>query len=247
MFFDLQKASMLKRISAWILDLIVFSVIATGFCWLISVVINYDVQYQKLEKYYGSYEKEFGLSLSITDEDYSMLDDEKAALYEEMFDKMNSDKELSRQYAFVMNLTLLIMSIGFLLAFILAEIIIPLILKDGRTIGKKIFGICLMQTDHTKLRMVSLAIRVILGKYAIETMVPLLILIMIFFNLIGITGTITIILLMVLQLAVLFMTKSNQALHDLLAGTVVVDAKSQMIFENQEAMAEFKKQSNYSE
>lgn len=242
MYFDLQKASMLKRCSAWLLDAIVFSVIAAGFGWLVSTVIGYDEQYNRLDACYAAYEKEYGLRLTVSEEEYAGLSEEVQASYQRMFEQMNQDAELSRQYAYVINLTLLILSVSFLLAFLVTGILIPLVLRDGQTIGKKIFGLCLMQTDHTKLRTVSLVIRVILGKYAIETMVPAYLILMIFFQMIGRLGTITMMLLIILQVSLLFFTKANQALHDLLAGTVVVDAKSQMIFESREAMAEFKKQ-----
>ena len=38
--FDLQKASMLKRASAWLLDVILLSVLATGFALLLSAAFG---------------------------------------------------------------------------------------------------------------------------------------------------------------------------------------------------------------
>ena len=69
MYFDLQKASMLKRCSAWLLDAIVFSIIAVGFGWLVSTVIGYDEQYNRLDSCYQAYEKEYGLKLTVSAEE----------------------------------------------------------------------------------------------------------------------------------------------------------------------------------
>lgn len=54
--FDLQKASMLKRASAWLLDVILLSVLATGFALLLSAAFGYDNYNDNLQRYYTEYE-----------------------------------------------------------------------------------------------------------------------------------------------------------------------------------------------
>ena len=88
---------------------------------------------------------------------------------------------------------------------------------------------------------VVLFIRTILGKYTFETMIPLIILTMIFWGSIGIVGPIILAVLLVVQLAVLAAVNTRPLIHDLLAGTVVVDFASQMIFETSEEMLAYKK------
>ena len=78
--------------------------------------------------------------------------------------------------------------------------------------------------------------------YAIETMFPLFLLAMLYFNLMGGVALITIGLLFVLQVAVLIVSKNNSSIHDLLSDTVVVEFASQRIFETQEALEEFIKE-----
>ena len=53
---DIQKASMLKRISAFILDLIAIAIIATLFSYLISLISGFDSWNQRLEEAYSTYE-----------------------------------------------------------------------------------------------------------------------------------------------------------------------------------------------
>ena len=47
-------------------------------------------------------------------------------------------------------------------------------------------------------------------------------------------------LIALLQLILLITTRTNSPIHDLMAGTVVVDYASQMIFDSREAMIAYK-------
>lgn len=241
MFFDLQRASMLKRISALILDFILLLILATGGASIVSSVVGYDKQYSKVENIYAEYGKEYGISLDLTESEINELLPEKKAAYEEAMKAAESDTELNEAYSLLINLQLVIITLGTLIAFIVLELVVPLIFKNGQTVGKKVFSLCIMQTDHTKVKPVMLVVRTFLGKYTIETMVPVLIIYMVFYNAIGITGPIILCLLLLLQLAMLIITKTNSAIHDILAGTVVVDAKSQKIFDDLEALEAYKK------
>ena len=63
-------------------------------------------------------------------------------------------------------------------------------LKNGQTIGKKIFGLAVMQTDSVRVKPIAMLIRTLLGKYTIETMAPLLIIFLILFGSLGTVGLI---------------------------------------------------------
>jgi uncharacterized RDD family membrane protein YckC len=137
---------------------------------------------------------------------------------------------------------MVIVSMSLLLAYVITEIIIPIFFKNGQTLGKKIFGIAIMRVDGIKITTFQLFVRAILGKYTIETMVPVLLLIMMFFGIIGGIAPIVIGLIALLQVIVIIATKTNSAIHDLLACTVAVDMSTQMIFDTEESMIEYKKQ-----
>ena len=83
--------------------------------------------------------------------------------------------------------------------------------------------------------------RTVLGKYTIETMVPVLMLMMLFEGAVGFTGLIVILGLFILQLCLIIFTKNRTAIHDLLSDCVTVDKSSQMIFESEEAKTEYQK------
>ena len=71
-------------------------------------------------------------------------------------------------------------------------------------------------------------------------MIPVLIVIMIFFNKIGLLGTLILGGLSLVQIILLIVTETNSVIHDLMAKTVVVDMTSQMIFNSEEEMIEYK-------
>ena len=86
-----------------------------------------------------------------------------------------------------------------------------------------------------------LFVRTVLGKFAVETMIPVYVGLMIFWGIIGFPGTILLGALALGQGLCLLLSRRNAAIHDLLAGTVVADFGSQMIFESAEALVEYQK------
>lgn len=241
MIYDLQKASVLKRISAYILDVIALAIVVVGIGSLLSAVLGYDTYNQKINEYYDKYETQYNIKFDISAEEYAALKEDDAKRYDEAYAALLADKDAIYTYNMLLNLTLVITTVSIFLGYIALEFIVPIVLKNGQTIGKKVFGIALMRTDGVKLNNMMLFVRTVLGKFTIETMIPVLILIMIYFNSIGIVGAVVLALLLLLQLILIISTRTNSLIHDLLAGTVAVDLASQMIFENEEAMIEYKK------
>ena len=116
-----------------------------------------------------------------------------------------------------------------------------MLFKNGQTLGKKVFGVAVMRVDGVKINGPILFTRAILGKYVVETMLPILFLLMIIFNITsGIVGLIAIAAVLITNLVMIIVSKSNIAIHDLLSSTVAVDMASQLIFESPEALIEYK-------
>ncbi len=114
------------------------------------------------------------------------------------------------------------------------EFVVPLFLKNGQTLGKKIFGIAVMRTDGIRISPLILLIRTLLGKYTIETMTPILVVFLTVFAGLGYIGLVALAGLALLQILLMAFTKTNSAIHDVLARTVVVDLASQMIFDDEQ-------------
>lgn len=240
MIYDLQKANIWKRISAYLCDMILIGIVAVGMAFLLSMVLGYDTYTERMDASYAEYEERFGVSFDISEQDFAALSDAEKAAYEEAWRALVSDEEFSRNYSMAISLTVVILTFGILFAYLLLEFFVPLLLKNGQTLGKKVFGIGVMRADGVKLTAPLLFVRSVLGKYTVETMVPVMIIVMILLGALGIFGTVLLAALTVAQMALLFGTQTRAQIHDKLAGTVVIDMASQMIFDSPEALMAYK-------
>ncbi len=236
MIFDLQKASFLKRISAWLLDVILLMVLVVGFGFLISSVTGYDNYNNRLESIMNDYADQYGISNDISFEEFEKLTPEEKQQYEAADEAVGKDPEAKRLYNIVLNLTMVIVTLSFLLAHLVINFVVPLFLKNGQTLGKKIFSIAVMRVDSVRVSPFLLFVRTFLGKYTVETMIPVLIVLMWFFNIGSRFGTLIIGFILLFNIISVCATKTNSMLHDLLSQTVVVDMSTQLIFGSKEEM-----------
>lgn len=238
---DLQKGSMWKRISAALFDVILLFVAITAGAWLLSSLTGFDGYSASVEASYAHYEQQYGVTFDITQEEFDAFSDEERERYNEAYQHLIEDDEAMRAYNMVLSLTLVISSLSIFLGYFLLEFVVPLFLGEGRTLGKKIFGLAIMRTDEIRITAPLLFIRTILGKYTLETMVPVLLVVMLLFNMVGLEALILLGLFLLLQIILLIATRTNSLVHDVLAKTVVVDYASQRIFGSEAELIEYKK------
>ncbi len=240
MITDLQKGSLTKRISAFLFDGILIVILILGIALLLSSVLNYNSYSQTLDACYEKYGQEFGVSVGITQEEYDQLEPAQKEAYEKANEALAKDTEAVYAYNMMINLMLVIGTVSILGAFLLLEFVVPLCFGNGQTLGKKIFSLAVMRIDGVKLNSVTLFVRTLLGKFTIETMIPLLLVLLILFGGIGILGTAILGLILLLQVIIMITSKTHALIHDKLANTVVVDAASQMIFGSELEMIAYK-------
>lgn len=240
MVYDLQKASMWKRISAFLFDIILTGVITVLFAFLLSWATGYDGWQQTFTARYGGIEDEYQVKLDVSYEEYQALTEDQLTELNAAYEALRQDETAMKAYQMIRTLSQLIVSLSILLGILLWEFVLPLKLGDGRTLGKKIFGLALMRTNGVRVNTVTLFVRAFLGKYTIEIMIPVLLIMMTYWGAIGIIAPIILALILIVELGVMFFTPTNSMIHDLLANTVVVDYMSQMIFDTPEAMIAYK-------
>ena len=240
MSISLQKGSFWKRISAYLFDLILTVIVTVGVATAVSAIVKYDNYSKELETHYTKYETLYNTDFDMTEEDYNALSEAEKANYQAASEAFGKDPAVKAVYAKMFSLTLVILSVSLFVSITLIYFVVPLLFKNGQTLGKKIFGLAVMRTNCVKLTNPILFVRSILGLYTIETMVPVLIVTMIYFGVMGIVGTMTLFLLLGLQVVVMAVTQTNSSIHDLLSDTVVVDMSSQEIFESQEELIAYK-------
>ena len=238
MIFDIQKASTLKRASAFLLDLILFAVLAVGVAALISLACDYDYHVEQFEVNSQFYQKEidamYGEGFSIeTQEQFDALSPEAQEAFN--IAKVSLSK--------VVNFTLLMISLGIFVSILVLEFIVPLIMKNGQTVGKKVFGIAVIHQNGVRVNTITMFIRAILGKYTVETMVPVLLVYMLFMIPGSAIASVVVLgLLVVLEIVLFFTSKGMHTfIHDVFAKTVCVDLASQMVFDTEEDMHAFRR------
>ena len=240
MKFDLQKGSLSKRMAAWLLDCMLLLTLIVGAASGFSAILGYDSYQEQLSTAYEKYQVQYDIEFQITQEAYDALPPEEKEAYDSAYKALMADDEAMYAYNMIINLTVLITSASVLVGILIAEFIVPLLLKNGQTVGKKAFGLGVIRTDGVRVTGVQLFIRSILGKYALETMIPVYVLLMLLFQTGGAMGTLLVLVIGLTQLGLLIFNRNKCLIHDLLASTVVVDIASQMVFDSTDDLIAYK-------
>ena len=233
---DLQRANVWKRISAFLFDVILLAIACVLCAWGLSALLGFDAQYQTLMARYQPAADACGLDTQT----YSALTDAQRALVEQANAVLAADETAVHAYGMVIQLSILIVSFGVLSGYLLLEFLVPLLFKNGQTLGKKIFGVALMRNDGVRIGHVTLFVRTVLGKYAVETMIPIMAVMMLFFGNLNIVVLGIVLILSVAQFVLFLATRKHSLIHDLLADTVAVDMASQMIFNSTDELVAYK-------
>ena len=237
---ELQRADFWKRLSAFMFDTMMIILAAVGIAAIMSLFMNYEEHYNTIETIEAECAAKYGINTDLTAEEYEQLSEEEKQRYLEADAEFGSNPLVADAYNKLLTLTLLTITFSLLIAYVGLEFVVPIFLKHGRTLGKKIFGLAVMRTNGVKLDGQAHFIRSIIGKYTMETMVPVYIILMIIFGNLGSIGTLMLIAFLILEIAVYATTRTRSTVHDLVSDTVVVDMASQMIFESYDDLMEYK-------
>lgn len=221
-------------------------------------VDKYGIDLERSEELCSKYtnfitEKEDGtIIIEITDEERANLTAADQVEIDELTVLVNlinqanadieKDEDIVNQFSKIVTLTILTVTISTLLGYLVLEFAVPIFIGNGQTIGKKVFGVALMRTDGVKITTMQLFVRTILGKFTLETMIPLAIIGMMMIDIIGITGPIVLIGIIIMEAVCYVRSNNGSFIHDIVAVTVCVDYSSQMIFESEDALIAYKEQ-----
>ena len=242
MDIDLQKAGLWKRIAAWMLDAILVCVLTVGCAYCLSLALDYDGYANTLEDSYAYYEDQFDTTFDIDQQKYEAMTEQERQNYDAAYEALIVDESAMYAYNMLINLSLLIATLSILASMLILEFVVPLLLGNGATVGKKVFSLGLIRTDGVRINKMQLFVRALIGKFTIETMIPVYLVLMMFWGIMDITGTLILCALGIGQMIIYGVTRTNSQIHDLLAGTAVVDVSSQRIFASTEDLIEYQKQ-----
>ena len=238
MAISIQKANFWKRFSAWMLDSMMVVLLCTTFFFPFSSLFGYDTTRDKMQVIVNankpSIEQEYGINL---DEDYDELSDDQKALFDKASEALNelllSNEEFVALYAQSTSRLLCSIALALFVSVMIAHFAIPLFIKNGQSLGKKVFGLAVIRTNCVKASPIALFIRAAVGMFAIETVA------FAFLAAVVPVGTIAAVGMLILQAYVMIKTYTNSVIHDLISDTAVVDYASQQIFESEEELTEF--------
>lgn len=239
---DLQKAAITKRFAAALLDFILLTILVTGIAAILAGVFGLDNHTAVIQARQTHFESEYNVDFDISAEDFEKLAEAEQKKYDEAYSALINDEDFLQAYNMQVSITLLIATFSILIGILITELLIPMWLKNGQTLGKKIFGLALVRIDGVQLTNLQLFVRSVLGKFTTETMLPVYIILMIFFNAANIISLAILVALVIGQLVSLIISKTNAAIHDHLAGTAVVDFASQRIFRSSDDLLEYTKE-----
>lgn len=239
---DLQRASMWKRISAWLFDGILLVSIVVLVMYGLSAVFHYDKYDARLDSVYQKYEDQYQIDFGEPEGAEGLTDQEREAYklrYDDADKALRKDAEAIAAYSKVTNLYMLLPTLSLLIAMLVMEFAIPMVLKNGQTLGKKIFAIGVVRVDLVKVTRLQMFVRSILSKYTVGMMIPLYLLLFCLFGVMGGVAFLLALGLILLQWLLPLFNRDHRGLHDFLSGTVTVDLPSQRVFDNPQARLEY--------
>lgn len=231
---DIQLAPVSKRMFAFLLDLIIASILVTGVYFLLSLVLDIDSYSAKYNQRKAAYEAEYGVDFDNSD--YQSMDEAGKANYKAAVEAMNADEEANKAIKTSYALTFGIIGGGIVLAVLLLEFLLPLLLKDGRTLGKRLFGLGVMRRSSLRISAPVLFVRGVIGKGLFELVLPVMLIVTAGAGLTGIFGIILLGIMVIAEIVTVAKSGTNAFLHDLLSDTVVIDWDSQRIFPDEESL-----------
>ena len=241
MTISIQKANFWKRFSAWLVDTVLVILLAVACSIPLLDVFKFDANGAEINaiqvQYQTTIEEQYSVDIDLSQEEYDKLPEAQKekinAAKTALNELLMADEAFIRLRAARLSILLTTAAIAVFLAILLAHFVLPLILKNGQTLGKKTFGLAVVKENCVTIGAPVLFIRSMIGLFGMETMAVA------FLATIYPVGLITAGLVLILQIFVMIKTNTNAAIHDLLAHTVVVDFSSQQIFESEEERAQF--------
>ena len=105
---ELQKASMWKRISAFLFDFIMLGIVAVLIAWGLSAVTGYDSYSRTVTESYAKYSEEYGIDLRLTQSEYETLSADEKQRVEAGFAALNADTTALRANQMMLHLDMIL-------------------------------------------------------------------------------------------------------------------------------------------
>lgn len=239
-----KQAPIAKRIGAFIVDLILVLVIATGLAWATSAIYGYDKYSNKIQESYITYgvlvEDEEKGKIEVNGNKYTYCNEIPSLTQEECNERYKAcAKDKDFQEAFQkrnIGMVVIVTTAGFV-SLLIYSFIIPLFLKHGRSLGSYLFGIGYVTEDDIEITPKHLLVRFLFGRFIIEVIIPfsgiMYILLQTGF---GIVGIIIIAGVVLGNIYTLCFSQHKRGIHDIVAKVKPIDNTCQIYFKTVEEL-----------
>ena len=240
----------IKRFGAWVIDIILVIIVATGIALFTSMIYGYDnynnVCHEK-EIQYGVYVESSEGTFEYENKKYVLVTEIESISKEEATQRKTAlyqDIEYREAYSKRSVGQVIIVTTGIVVSLTIFEFIVPLILKHGRTVGMRFFDIGYVTEEGIEVNVRTLFVRFLFGKLVVGALIPysglmLSILMPTYYTFVGLVALIGV---PVLNILLLCITPEKRGIHDFLAKCVPVDNSCQIYFDNVEDLVKAKKE-----
>lgn len=231
---DLTKAPFFRRLFAWVIDLII-AIIISNIIYTFVFYPIFDKQWNltELEKNIAEIQSNYEAEVSSIEESLgsSIESSELQEIYQKYADQAQPYvNDYNPKMFYLRSASTIIVGTAF-------SFILPLVLKNGQTIGKKLMKIALAKTDGTKMDTGNLIRRYFIGALLIET-----ILVDAVVTFMGMPISYVIPLFTALMVPFFPL---GRCIHDYVGGTVVVDISQASIMTREEKEEYIRMQDQY--
>ena len=242
----------IKRLAAGFIDLILIIVVATGVALLTSVIYGYDnynqTCYQKEIQYEIYVEDPKGETI-IDDKTYTICYEVEGVSKEEAskrYEELYKDLEYREAYTKRSAGQVIIITSGIIVSLTIFELIVPLILKHGRTVGMRFFDIGYVTDEGIEVNFKTLFVRFLFGKLVVGALIPYSGVMLAFLmpTQYTIVGFVAIFGVIGLNLLLLFTTPEKRGIHDYIAKCIPCDNSCQIYFKTVEELNRAKAEEN---
>ena len=227
-YIEPKVAAAHKRFAAFFIDLVVFILLLTGVTLVVGEVAGYNRNAELLEEKYVEH------GIYVMDEKLNeyVFCDTSNEVCQQGWITFNQDEEACAYYDKSVELTTLILTISVFVTYSIVELVVPLIFKNGQTLGMHFFKIGLVSNDGVRINPKQVFIRFLFGKYIVATMIPIYALIFLFFNLYGgLLGLITFASVLGIDLLMTLTSPKKAGIANSIASCFACDLDTSMIYD----------------
>ena len=223
----------IKRLAAYLIDIVMVLVIFTGVMFLLSEMFDYQGVNAKLEQLY------IDTGVKIAD-DKGVYDfcDIKNTTCEQSLKNLYAMDLFYELFNSIQGFLIYAPIISIFVPLLILEFILPMIFKNGQTLGMKLFNIALISKNGIKVKPIQVFVRFLFGKFIINGIVPVLGVMYIFISDgAGITGAMLLLLYLIANFACYGVGQNKTFVPDALAGCYPIDTQEQIFFDTVEELA----------